>query len=160
MRSSVRYWMASAICSAPMVSLSARSAIVRATRRMRSWARASDRAARRRGGKRQTPRRSADRTPREARAEWRRCRRPRPAGHTAAAGRRAHGADGLRAFLLCAAARGERLVLDRLHGDLEVDAVEQRPGQTAQILLHALLRAGAAVCAVPAARTGFMAAMS
>lgn len=37
------------------------------------------------------------------------------------------GADGLRAFLLCAAARGERLVLDRLHGDLEVDAVEQRP---------------------------------
>ena len=40
MRSSVRYWMASAICSAPMVSLSARSAIVRATRRMRSWARA------------------------------------------------------------------------------------------------------------------------
>ena len=31
---------------------------------------------------------------------------------------------------------------------------DRRRRQTAQILLHALLRAGAAVCAVPAARTG------
>lgn len=36
LKSYVRYWIASAICIAPMVSSPSRSAIVRATRRMRS----------------------------------------------------------------------------------------------------------------------------
>ena len=64
------------------------------------------------------------------------------------------GADGFRGFLLRVFPRGERLILDRLHGDLEVDAVEKRPGQAAEVLLHGFLRAGAALRAVPAARTG------
>lgn len=147
--------MASAMCSAAIVSLSARSAIVRATRRMRSCARAV-RPSRLEGAAEHRRRLLGQRT------EIRELRRgnggvadvlalpvvlPLPGGeHT--------GADGFRGFLLRVFPRGKRLILDRLHGDLEVDAVEKRPGQAAEVLLHGFLRAGAALRAVPAARTG------
>ena len=49
---------------------------------------------------------------------------------------------------------GKRGVFDRLHSNLQVDSVEQRTGQTVQILLNGGLGAGTACSTVPAAFAG------
>ena len=59
-----------------------------------------------------------------------------------------------RAFLFGFAASRQRCVFDRLYGYLQVDPVEQRAGQTLEILLHRCFGAGAASGAVPAAFAG------
>lgn len=57
-------------------------------------------------------------------------------------------------FLTGLTSCGKRGVFNRLHSNLQVDSVEQRTGQTVQILLNGSLGAGAAFRAVPAAFAG------
>ena len=57
-------------------------------------------------------------------------------------------------FLTGLTSCGKRGVFNRLHSNLQVNSVEQRTGQTVQILLNGSLGAGAAFRAVPAAFAG------
>ena len=70
------------------------------------------------------------------------------------------GADRGRAFFGSLSAGGKGGIFHRLHGNLQIDAVEQRTGQTLEILLHGRFGAGARLVPYQPQRQGFIAAIS